>query len=92
MIIKPRLIRIEGRLQLCMVTYEDGNIVDLNGPVQCSSDIDATKEEFVKGLDEMLGESVHGSHVLEMTDLPDDIQQGIKDGLEAQSSSSESSK
>jgi len=88
MILKPRLIRIEGRLQLCMVTYENGVIVDLNGPVQCSSDIDASKEEFVKGLDEMLGEAVHGSHVLEMSDLPEDIQQGIKDGLEAQSSSS----
>lgn len=88
MIIKPRLIRIEKRLQLCMVTYENGNIVDLNGPLQCSSDIDATKEEFVKGLDELLGESVHGSHVLEMSDLPEDIQQGIRDGLEAQSSSS----
>jgi len=89
---KPRLIRINGKVQLCMVTYNVGEITDLHGPVQCISEPGMTGPAFVQKLVELLGESLHTSKVLELTDLPEKMQEEIQTAIDqSNSEKSESS-
>lgn len=80
---KPRLVRINGRVQLCMITYNTGEMTDLNGPVQCISEPGMEGMVFVNKLVELLGEAVHTSKVLELTDLPEKMQTEIQDAINA---------
>lgn len=78
MIQKARFIRIQDQLRLCLVTYVGGNIVDINGPVQCVSDPGADVAQFIHSMDAMLTEAAHGSPVLGLSDLPESIKEEIE--------------
>lgn len=82
MIQKARFIRIQDRLRLCLVSYVSGNIVDINGPVQCVSDPGADVTQFIHSMDAMLTEAAHGSTVLELSDLPESIREKIEKAIE----------
>ena len=88
---KPRLLKLQDKIQLCMVTYDKGEIVDLHGPMQCVSEIGMGGETFVNKLVELLAEALHTSKVIEMKDLPIHMQEDINTQLEDQSSSENSS-
>ena len=87
---KPRLLNINNRIQLCYITYSEGNITDIHGPIQCMGDPGVSSANFVQKLIELIQEAYQTSKVLELQDLPEHIQKEIKSQIES-SSSSESS-
>ena len=82
MIQKSRFIRIQDQLRLCLVSYVSGNIVDINGPVQCVSEEGASVAQFIHSMDDLLTEAAHGSAVLELSDLPEEIREDIEKALD----------
>lgn len=81
MIQKARFINIKGQIQLCMVTYNDGMMVDINGPVSCMGDVGVSRDQFIQSMDNLLVEAKHGSPVLELSDLPKSLVDEIEAAL-----------
>ncbi len=72
-----RFLEIEGRLHLVMVKLNLGQVVDVVGKVECIGDPNRSAAEVAQGLVKLAMEALHGGPVLQVADLPEDVQKRL---------------
>lgn len=74
MIRSARLVQVKNQLVVMSVVYQNGKIIDLNGPYQCVSEPGGTREAMYKSLTNIMHTAVHNP-VVHMSDLPEKCKQ-----------------
>ena len=88
MIIEPRFLILDDTIYLMAVTYSRGTITAIQGPYQCKGMAGESAEQLAQGLTTALHKALHAEKVLELGDLPEEIQNQIQESLASEGSPS----
>lgn len=77
MITQPRFLIFQNRPLLVSVTYQDGEITDINGPYQCLGKEGASPSDLAQGLIKALQYALHSSVPIKFEALPETLQKSL---------------